>query len=251
MPSEEYRMTTELIAIGVAAILTILLVAAWSYSRRQRSADQRRSEELREQCGAEYERTVAETGSTRKAEAELTGRQNRVAGLHIRHLTANEGEAFTSEWLQVQARFVDDPSLAVRDADALTGKVMAARGYPVTDYEQRSADMSVDHAQILSHYRAAHEIALRDALGQANTEDLRQAVISSRVLFDELVEKKGTAPVVQKIERSETQRQPVEAIATTSESAAEPAEPMTATADPETDPIPEPAEKPEVVVSSR
>ncbi|HEX7590523.1 MAG TPA: hypothetical protein VF375_01090, partial [Candidatus Limnocylindrales bacterium] len=117
------------------------------------------------------------------------------------------------------------------------GKVMAARGYPVTDYEQRASDMSVDHAQILSHYRAAHEIALRDALGQANTEDLRQAVISSRVLFDELVEKTGTAPVAQKIERSETQPQP--------------AEPMTATADPETDPIPEPAEEPEVLVSSR
>jgi hypothetical protein len=244
-------MSTELIAIGVAVVLTVLLVAAWSYSRRQRSADQRRSEKLREQFGPEYERTVAKTGSARKAEAELTARQTRIAGLDIRHLTADEGEAFAGEWLQVQAKFVDDPSLAVRDADTLTGKVMAARGYPVTDYEQRSADMSVDHAQILSHYRAAHEIALRDALGQANTEDLRQAVISSRVLFDELVEKTGTAPTVQKIERTETQPQPVEAIATTSESAAEPAEPMTATADPETDPIPEPVEEPEVLVSSR
>jgi N-acetylglutamate synthase/N-acetylornithine aminotransferase len=88
----------------------------------------------------------------------------------------------------VKASFVDDPSTAVRDADALLGRVMLARGYPVADFEQRSADISVDHSPVLAHYRAAHEIALRDAQGQATTEDLRQAVISSHVLFSELVE---------------------------------------------------------------
>jgi hypothetical protein len=220
-------MTTELFGVAVAAILTILLVAAWAYSRRQRSADSKRSERLREQFGSEYERTVAETGSTHKAEIELTARQKRVAGLNIRHLTTTEGKVFADEWLHVQADFVDDPSTAVHDADTLLGKVMAARGYPVTDFEQRSADMSVDHAQVLTHYRAAHDIALRDARGEANTEDLRQAVISSRMLFDELVERSST---VQKIERSET---PVQA-----------AEPTTATAVPVMGPTlttPEPA----------
>jgi hypothetical protein len=187
--------------------LTILLVAAWAYSRQQRSADRKRSERLREQFGSEYDRTVAETGSTHKAEIELAARQKRVAGLDIRHLTTAEGKTFADEWLHVQADFVDDPSTAVRDADTLVAKVMAARGYPVTDFEQRSADMSVDHSQVLSHYRAAHEIALRDARGEANTEDLRQAVISSRMLFDELVERSGT---VQNIEGSEVQPQAAE-----------------------------------------
>ena len=184
--------------VWMAAVLTILLVAAWAYSRRQRTEDRKRSERLREQFGSEYERTVAETGSTHKAEIELTARKKRVAGLDIRHLTTSEGKAFADEWLHVQADFVDDPSSSVRDADTLLGKVMAARGYPVTEFEQRSADMSVDHAQVLSHYRAAHDIAVRDARGEANTEDLRQAVISSRMLFDELVERSGP---VQKIER--------------------------------------------------
>ncbi|HEX7492219.1 MAG TPA: hypothetical protein VF337_11020, partial [Candidatus Limnocylindrales bacterium] len=136
-------MSAELFAFVIAAILSILLVAAWAYSRRQRNDDRKRSERLREQFGSEYERTVAETGSTRKAEIELTTRQKRVAGLDIRHLTTVEGKTFADEWLHVQADFVDDPSAAVRDADALLGKVMAARGYPVADFEQRSADMSV------------------------------------------------------------------------------------------------------------
>ena len=100
----------------------------------------------------------------------------------------DEGKGFDDEWLVVKASFVDDPSAAVRDADALLGRVMLARGYPVADFEQRSADISVDHSPVLAHYRAAHEIALRDAQGQATTEDLRQAVISSHVLFSELVE---------------------------------------------------------------
>jgi hypothetical protein len=245
-------MSVELFVVTVTAVLTILLVAAWAYSRRQRSADQKRSERLREQFGPEYERTVAETGSTHKAEIELTARQKRVAGLDIRHLTTAQGKAFADEWLHVQADFVDDPSSAVRDADALVGKVMAARGYPVTDFEQRSADMSVDHAQVLSHYRAAHEIALRDARGEANTEDLRQAVISSRMLFDELVERSAT---VQKIERSETLPAAVEPTTPTAVPVMAPAsatpeavtEPTAQTATPVV-PAVEPATEPEVLV---
>ena len=170
----------------IVAVLIIAILIVWWYSKRQRSA------KLQEKFGSEYERTVAEKGDTRKAEDELTDRQKRVSKLEIRPLAADERRRFNDEWQAVQARFVDDPSTAVQDADALVGRVMAARGYPVSDFEQRSADMSVDHSPTLGHYRAAHDIALRDAQGQANTEDLRQAVIGSHVLFRELVEEPPT-----------------------------------------------------------
>jgi hypothetical protein len=185
-------MPTAALVIGAIVIVAILVVAAWSSARRHRSEGLQRSEKLREQFGPEYERTVAEKGDTRSAEDELTARQKRVSQLDIRPLAADERRRFNDEWQAVQASFVDDPSTAVHDADALVGRVMAARGYPVSDFEQRSADMSVDHSPIMGHYRAAHDIALRDAQGQANTEDLRQAVISSRMLFSELVEEPRT-----------------------------------------------------------
>ena len=131
---------------------------------------------------------VAETGDVRNAESDLAARQKRVTGFNIKPLTADEGKGFNDEWQVMQATFVDDPSNAVHDADALIGRVMAARGYPESDYEQRSADVSVDHPEILDRYRAAHEIALRNAEGHANTEDLRQAVLNSHALFTEMVE---------------------------------------------------------------
>jgi hypothetical protein len=174
--------------VAVAVVAVILGVVAWSHARRMRSEGLQRSQNLREQFGSEYDRTVLELGDTRRAEAELTARRERVSGFDIRHLATDEGQRFNDEWQVVQASFVDDPATAVHDANALVGRVMEARGYPVGDFEQRSADMSVDHSPVLAHYRAAHEIALRDALGQANTEDLRQAVISSHLLFNDLVE---------------------------------------------------------------
>jgi len=180
------------LVIGAIVIVAILVVAAWSSARRHRSEGLQRSEKLREQFGPEYERTLVEKGDTRSAENELTARQDRVSQFDLRHLAADEGQRFNDEWQVVQASFVDDPSTAVHDADALVGRVMAARGYPVSDFEQRSADMSVDHSPTLGHYRAAHDIGLRHAQGQANTEDLRQAVISSRMLFSELVEEPRT-----------------------------------------------------------
>ena len=181
-------MTIAVLIVAALVIVGIVIAVAWSSARRQRSQGLARSEQLREQFGPEYERTLAEKGDARSAEKELTARQERVSRFDIRHLTADEGKGFGDEWQVVQASFVDDPSAAVHDADALVGRVMVARGYPAGDYEQRSADMSVDHSPILAHYRAAHDIALRDAQGQANTEDLRQAVISSHVFFSELVE---------------------------------------------------------------
>jgi FtsZ-interacting cell division protein ZipA len=187
-PSEESPMPMAALIVAAVVIVAILVAVAWSSARRQRSQGLERTDKLREQFGPEYERTVAEKGDTRSGEKELTARQERVSRFDIRHLTTDEGKGFSDEWQVVQASFVDDPSTAVHDADALVGRVMVARGYPVSDYEQRSADMSVDHSPALAHYRAAHDIALRDAQGQANTEDLRQAVISSHVFFSELVE---------------------------------------------------------------
>ena len=178
--------------VAAVVIVAVLILVAWSASRRQRQEGLAHSQRLREQFGPEYDRTVAELGDSRRAEAELTARQVRVSTYDIRHLADDETSSFDDEWRVVQASFVDDPPAAVHDADALVGRVMVARGYPAADYEQRSADMSVDHSPVLGHYRAAHEIALRQALGQANTEELRQAVISSHVLFSELVEAPST-----------------------------------------------------------
>ena len=178
-------MDATLIIVAVV-IIGILVAAVWWYSMRQRSA------KLQEKFGPEYERTVAEKGDTRKAEDELTDRQKRVSKLEIKPLAADERRRFNDEWRAVQARFVDDPSAAVRDADTLVGRVMEARGYPVGDFEQRAADVSVDHPTVLEHYRAAHAVALRHAQGQASTEDLRQAMVNYRALFDELLDEQQT-----------------------------------------------------------
>lgn len=181
--------------IGAIVIVAIVIVAARLYSTqhaRQRIETEQRSEQLRQRFGPEYDRTVAEKGDVRIAESELTARQKRVSKFDIRPLAADEGKAFNDEWRVMQSTFVDDPSIAAHEADALIGRVMAARGYPESDYDQRSADVSVDHPAILDHYRAAHAIALRDADGQANTEDLRQAVLNSHALFTEMIEEPPT-----------------------------------------------------------
>jgi len=178
--------TTSLIII-VVAIIVILLVALWFYSRRLRSV------QLQQQFGPEYQRTVAEKGGTRKAEDDLAARQKHVSTLDIRPLAADERQRFTDEWRAVQAHFVDDPSTAVRDADALVGRVMEARGYPVGDFEQRAADVSVDHPTVVEHYRAGHAIALRHAQSSVSTEELRQALVAYRALFSELLEEPRTA----------------------------------------------------------
>jgi hypothetical protein len=188
-------MPTAALIVAAVVIVAIVIVAARLYSTqqtRQRNETEQRSVQLRERFGPEYDRTVAEKGDVRVAESELTSRQKRVSEFNIRPLAADEGKSFNDQWQVMQATFVDNPSTAAHDADALIGRVMAARGYPESDYEQRSADVSVDHPAILDHYRAAHEITLRDADGQANTEDLRQAVLNSHALFTEMVEEPRT-----------------------------------------------------------
>jgi hypothetical protein len=189
-------MSSAELIVAAVVIVAILIVAAWSLSMRQRSGQRQRSETLRERFGPEYERTLAEKGDIRRAEKELKARQKRVSQLHIRPLAADEGHRFSDEWQVVQAHFVDDPSASVGDADALVGRVMDARGYPEGNFEQRFADVSVDHPTALEHYRAAHEIELHHAEGEASTEDLRLAVVNYHALFTELIEEPVAIEIV-------------------------------------------------------
>jgi hypothetical protein len=143
---------------------------------------------LRQKFGPEYDRAVLTHGSERKAEATLEGRKERVEKLNLRDLDRAESEKFSRDWQAVQSRFVDSPKGAVAEADDLVSSVMKARGYPVADFDQRSADISVDHPRVVENYRAAHAIALRVGKDQATTEDLRTAMIHYRSLFEELVQ---------------------------------------------------------------
>lgn len=148
---------------------------------------QRRTRELREKFGPEYDHAVKSIRDRNKAEAELHKREERVQKLNIRPLTAADRTRFEQSWLAAQSRFVDDPRGAIGEADRLVGDVMRIRGYPVADFDQRAADVSVDHPNVVSEYRAAHEIAQRDVLGRATTEDLRTAIVHYRALFQDLL----------------------------------------------------------------
>jgi hypothetical protein len=169
------------IVIAIAAVV-VLGIVLWSALRS------RRTKTLREGFGPEYDRTVAEAPSKREAEAELEERRKRREELDIRPLSPGARERYVEEWREVQARFVDDPAGAIGDADTLIQQVMRDRGYPVEDFDQRAADVSVDHPEVVNNYRAAHGISVAHERGKASTEDLRQALIHYRSLFDELLE---------------------------------------------------------------
>ena len=168
-----------LIAIAVIAVIVWIVMSA---TRRKRT---------QERFGPEYDRAVSETGSRRRATSELTGREKRRRELNIVPLATAARERYAEQWQTVQARFVDRPSDALRDADVLVTKVMQERGYPVENFEQRSSDISVDHPHVVDNYRAAHGISMADQQGKASTEDLRQAMVHYRSLFDDLL---GDAP---------------------------------------------------------
>jgi hypothetical protein len=173
--------TPELALISAVVVVLVAGIVAFFLLRK------RRTERLRTQFGgAEYARVV-QKGGRRHAEAGLEERAQRVESFHVRALAAGDRARFLESWRRVQARFVDGPAGAVTEADQLLGDVMSTRGYPVSDFEQRAADISVDHPLVLENYRTAHEIALRQTRGEANTEDLRQAMIHYRTLFAELV----------------------------------------------------------------
>lgn len=171
--------TTTLIILF--SVILIVGIAAVILLRKRKTA------RLNTRFGPEYARTVEESGGRRKGEAELQEREKRVEGFAIRPLTPSDRERYIASWRAVQAEFVDDPKGSITQADHLLGDVMSTRGYSLSDFEQRSADISVDHPLVVENYRAAHEIAVRHARGEATTEDLRQAMIHYRTLFDELV----------------------------------------------------------------
>lgn len=174
--------TTQIILIAAIVVVVAACIAAIIWQRK------RRTERLRTQFGgAEYARAVEKGGSRRKAETGLEERTERVEALHVRALGAGDRARFVESWRGVQARFVDGPAGAVSEADQLVGDVMSTRGYPVSDFEQRTADISVDHPLVVENYRTAHAIALRQTQGQATTEDLRQAMVHYRTLFEELI----------------------------------------------------------------
>jgi hypothetical protein len=175
--------TTQIIIIIAVAAVVVFAIVGIALSIRKR-----RTEKLRTRFGSvEYTRAVTEGGSKQKAEAALNARAARVEKLDIKPLGPGDRARFIESWGKLQARFVDGPGSAVTDADQLLGDVMSTRGYPVSDFEQRAADISVDHPLVLENYRAAHQCALRQSSGKANTEELRQAMIHFRTLFDELV----------------------------------------------------------------
>jgi len=167
----------------IAALVILVAIAAiiWAVAKQQRSL------KLKRRFGPEYDRAVNEFGRS-KAEAELRTREVRVAGLNIIPLTAADAARFSAAWRALQSRFIDSPKGAVFEADSLVRELMVKRGYPMADFERRAADISVDHAGVVATYRAAQAIATRDQRGDADTEELRKAVVHYRTLFDELLE---------------------------------------------------------------
>lgn len=171
------------VIIGAVVLVLIVVIAVFAYinNRRKTTAG------LRKRFGSEYDRAVHEHGSETKAEARLADRQLRVEKLKIRDLTPAERERFLADWQTVQSRFVDHPKGAVTEADELVSSLLQARGYPISDFDQRAADISVDHPRLMESYRSAHAIAVRPGKVDATTEELRTAMIHYRTIFDELV----------------------------------------------------------------
>lgn len=172
--------TNMMLVLLMIALLAV--VGAFMHFRR------RETHTLEKRFGPEYGRAVEELGSRPKAEAELKARQKRVEQLDIVPLSPADAARFSDSWKALQARFVDDPKAAMAGADSLVRELMQKRGYPMGDFDRRAADISVNHPRVVDHYRAAHDIAVRDERGEADTERQRQAMIHYRSLFAELLE---------------------------------------------------------------
>jgi len=181
--------TTTIIIIVVVVLVIVGVILGLLFTSR------RRSQRLHDQFGPEYEHTVQKMGDEKKAQTEMDARQKHVEALNIRPLSDSEREHYLDDWTAVQSKFVDEPGQAIVDADRLIMEVMQVRAYPVSNFEQRAADISVSYPALVSNYRAARVIALKNKQGQADTEELRQAMIYYRSLFEELL---GTEPVVVK-----------------------------------------------------
>jgi hypothetical protein len=176
--------STYIIIVVVLVLVVIGAILAPIFARRKRS------ERLHDQFGSEYDHTVEAMGDEKKAHQELDERQKHVNSLNIQPLTVESRDRYLADWAAVQSRFVDEPGQAIVDADRLIVEVMQARAYPVSDFEQRAADISIQYPALVSNYRAAKEIATKNKQDEANTEELRQALIYYRSLFEELLETK-------------------------------------------------------------
>lgn len=175
------------VVIAVAVLAVVGMIVWLAVGRR-------RTTRLREQFGPEYDRTVDSADTRRDAESELQAREERRRRLEIRPLSTEARSRYVENWQVVQAQFVDDPRSAVASADVLIQSVMTERGYPVEDFEQRSADVSVDHPEVVDNYREGHRLAQASADGGDSTEDLRQAMQHYRALFDDLLEVDASEP---------------------------------------------------------
>lgn len=172
--------TTTIVVVAVAVLA--LLAVVWMVMQQRRRAH------LKDRFGPEYDQALRRHPDARAAERELQDRERRVATFTIKPLTRDDAARFTDAWRVIQSRFVDDPKGAVVDADRLVDEVMRTRGYPVADFEQRTADISVDHPRVVANYRSARVIAERNTRGETNTEELRQALVHYRELFADLLE---------------------------------------------------------------
>jgi len=198
-------MSDQGVLIAVIATLIVLgLVAGWAVvAGMKRRRARQLTAQLEDQFGPEYQRAREKYG--READRELTKRVDRVRRLHLTPLKAEAREGFSAAWRSTQTRFVDDPQLAVAEADRLIIDVMEARGYPMVDFERRAADISVEHPQVVSDYRAAHEIAVRSRNHEASTEELRKAMVHYKALFQDLLVRPAHEPA-REMEETATSR---------------------------------------------
>jgi hypothetical protein len=174
--------TTIIIVVAVLVAVAAIAAAGWVYLQKKQTV------RLRSRFGSEYDRLAADEGGRGRAEKTLHEREKRVEKLNLVALSTADRDRFAGAWRLEQAGFVDDPRAAVANADRLVTEVMKARGYPMGDFEQRAADISVDHGPVVKNYRIAHDIALRDRGGETSTEELRTALLHYRMLFEDLLE---------------------------------------------------------------
>jgi hypothetical protein len=174
--------------IGIIVAVVAIAIILWIFMRKQKT------QKLRTKFGPEYDHLVEqEQGNTRRAETILDERQKRVSKFQIRPLSTEERDRFAADWRRTQEHFVDDPRGAVSDADTLVNEALRTRGYPMGDFEQRAADISVEHPQVVENYRVAHDIAVRDKTGKATTEELRRAMQHYRNLFENVLDTRVSA----------------------------------------------------------
>ena len=176
--------STTIVLILVAIVAAVAVYLLW------------RRAQLRSKFGPEYDRAVSTSGSAMRAEAELGARAKRVSRYQIKALSSEDAHRFGEAWRTLQNHFVDNPSGAVNEADGLVTELMSARGYPMSDFERRAEDLSVDHAEVVNHYREGHRVAASQAESRqsASTEDLRQAILHYRALFEDLLQVAAPSP---------------------------------------------------------